>query len=100
MVRWHIRRQGRIARGSGSRITGRQTLLRGWIYLKNVISTLRERIAPRGGNRLASHRRRSAVAEALAHNLQGFSQQVEAAPRGGAEGVFMVRPVAYHKMVS
>ena len=49
---------------------------------------------------LVVNRRLSAVAEALAHNLQGFSQQVEAAPRGGAEGVFMVRPVAYHKMVS
>ena len=49
---------------------------------------------------VVAQRWRSAVAEALAHNLQGFSQQVEAAPRGGAEGVFMVRPVAYHKMVS
>ena len=29
----------------------------------------------------------SAVAEALAHNLQGYSQHVEAAPRGGAEGI-------------
>ena len=44
---------------------------------------------------LAAHRRRSAVAEALAHDLQGFSQQVEAAPRGGAEGVLMARLVAY-----
>ena len=42
-----------------------------------------------------AHRRRSAVTEALANNLQGSSQQLEAAPRGGAEGVFMVRPVAY-----
>ena len=44
---------------------------------------------------LVANRRRSAVAEALAHDMQGFSQQVEAAPRGGEEGVFMVRPVAY-----
>ena len=44
---------------------------------------------------LVANRRLSAVAEALAHNLQGFSQQVEATPRRGAEGVFMVRPVAY-----
>ena len=44
---------------------------------------------------LVVNRRLSAVAEALAHNLQGFSQQVEATPRRGAEGVFMVRPVAY-----
>ena len=44
---------------------------------------------------LMAHRRRTAVTEALAHNLQGFSQQVEATPRGGAEGVFMVHPVAY-----
>ena len=44
---------------------------------------------------LAAHRRRSAVTEALAHDLQGFSQQVEAMPPGGAKGVFMVRPVAY-----
>ena len=44
---------------------------------------------------LAAHRRRSAVAEALAHDLQGFSQQVEATPGGGPEGVFMVLPVAY-----
>ena len=43
---------------------------------------------------LAAHRRRSAVAEALAHNLQDFFQQVEAAPPGGAEGVLVVRPVA------
>ena len=95
MVRWHTRRQGRISRGSGSRITGRQTLLRGWIYLKNVISTVRERIASRGRSILAAHRRRNAVAEVLAHDLQGFSQLVEAAPCGGAKGVFMVRAVAY-----
>ena len=95
MVRWDIRRQGRIARGGGSRVTGWQALLRGWIYLKNVISTSRGRIASRGRGMLVAHWRRSAVVEALAHDLQGFSQQVEAAPRGGAEGVFMVRPVAY-----
>ena len=80
MARWHIRRQSRIARGSDCRVAGRQTLLRGWIYLENVISTLRERITSRGKSMLAAHRRRSAVAEALAHDLQGFSQQVEAAP--------------------
>ena len=88
MVRWHIRRQGRIARGRGSRITSRQTLLRGWIYLKNVISTLREQVASRGRIVLAAHRRRSAVTEALAHDLQGFSQQVEAMPPGGGKGRF------------
>ena len=42
-----------------------------------------------------AYRRRSAVAEALAHYLQGVFQQVEAVPRGGAKGVFMVRAVAY-----
>ena len=44
---------------------------------------------------LAAHRRWSAVAGVLEHDLQGFSQQVEAVLRGCAEGVFMVRPVAY-----
>ena len=44
---------------------------------------------------MAAHQRLSAVAEALAHDVQGSSQQVEAAPRGGAEGVSMVRPVSY-----
>ena len=44
---------------------------------------------------VVAYRRRSAVAEALAHNVQVVSQQVEAAPRGGAKGVSMVRPVAY-----
>ena len=44
---------------------------------------------------LAAHRRWSAVAGVLERDLQGFSQQVEAAIRGGAEGVFMVRPVAH-----
>ena len=94
MVRWHIRRQGRIARGRGSRITSRQTLLRGWIYLKNVYSTLHERIASLGRSMLVAHRWRSAVAQALAHDLQRFYQQVETAPRGRVEDVFVVRPVA------
>ena len=44
---------------------------------------------------LVTHRRRIAVAEALTHDLRGCSQRVEAVPRGGAEGVSMVRPVAY-----
>ena len=44
---------------------------------------------------LAVHWRRRAVTGALAHDLQGFSQQVEATPCGGVEGVFVVRPVAY-----
>ena len=61
-------------------------LSRGWVYLKNVISTLRGRVS-RGRSMVLAHRRRSAVAEALAHNLQGYSQHVEAAPRGGAEGI-------------
>ena len=44
---------------------------------------------------LAAHRRRRAVAEALAHDLHGFFQKLKATPRGGAKGVFMVRAVAY-----
>ena len=43
---------------------------------------------------LAANRRRSAAAEALAHDLQGFFKQVEAAPRGRADSVFMVHSVA------
>ena len=67
--------------------------MKGWIYLKNVISTLRERIVSLGRSMLAAHRRRSAVAEALAHDLQGFSQQVEAERCRAAERVFVVRLV-------
>ena len=43
---------------------------------------------------VVAHLWRSPVAKALPHNLQGFSQQVDASPRGGAEGVVMVHQVA------
>ena len=89
MIRWHIRQERRITRGSGGRVTGREVLLRGQVYLKNVTSTLRGRIASRGRSIVGAYRRRSAVAQALAHNLQGCSQQGEAAPRVGVEGVVM-----------
>ena len=95
MIRRYIQREGRVACGSDSHVIGRETLLRGWVYLKIVISALRGRISSRGRSMVVTHRRRSAVADVLAHNLQGFSEQVEAAPRGGADGVFTVRPVAY-----
>ena len=42
-----------------------------------------------------AHRRWITVTEALARNLQGFCQQLEAAPRGGAEVVFIIHPIAY-----
>ena len=44
---------------------------------------------------VVAHRRRSVVAETLAHNLHGFSQHTEAAPRGAAEVGFVVRLDAY-----
>ena len=63
-------------------------LLRGWMYLKNVISTLRRRIASWERSMSVAHRQRSAGAEALAHDLQGFSQYVDAEPRR-RQGAFL-----------
>ena len=41
----HTRQGGRTARRGGGRVTIRETLLRGWIYLRNAVSTVRGQIA-------------------------------------------------------
>ena len=76
VIRWHVRQEGRIARGGGSRVTGRKTLLRGGFYLKNNISALGERVASPGeeyssGAPVMGRRRGGAGAQFAGRFLKG-----------------------------